>query len=237
MKAPSLNLDKGDIMGSIGLIKHKEVVKFFLENPEKGVWSKCGLSKQWRLITNPNFNVDSIYIQNDEYIDLRKAIIDGKTIQVRTVDGKDWVDCGRHPLFSDPVREYRIKPATQEIKLGDWIYVPSGDSDGKSLVQVKIIHRGNVYEVRPLKVGSYRSWYTSTFSKKELDNGKIIVEKWKPKVKELCIFWDNVRFSLEYHIGKYGEVSSSDLLQKDFTKDNWDNVAPLDFLDNIKELV
>lgn len=104
---------------------HKEVIKYFLDNPDEGVWYKS--AKKYHTNMNfqqytkePNFFIDEIYIQNDEYVEFRKALADGKNIQYY-VDGfvgwKDTTHFNNHPMKE--LCNYRIKPTN--FKIGDWV--------------------------------------------------------------------------------------------------------------------
>jgi len=99
--------------------KHNTVIKWFCDNPEKGVWFDH--SDGWRLIYEPLWATAATYLPNDEYIKFRIALVDGETIQYldESVHPK-WHDT--HPvLFCMLVERYRIKPTKPEFSIGDWI--------------------------------------------------------------------------------------------------------------------
>lgn len=102
---------------------HGEVIKWFCDNPEKGVWWKTS-TEQWALSKAPLFEVDKPHIQNDEFASYRKAIVDGKTIQWKTITDTDamYTDRtgGATSKFSN-VCKYRIKPDELEFKVGNWV--------------------------------------------------------------------------------------------------------------------
>jgi len=106
--------------------KHKKVMLWFINNPDKGVWCNIGTNKNadWVLAYTPKFNVAIKYIKNDEYAEFRKAEADGKTIQFYTPNhyGKtieernnftEWEDCTME-MFDNSLQysdtEFRIKP-------------------------------------------------------------------------------------------------------------------------------
>jgi hypothetical protein len=60
--------------------QHKEIIKWFIDNHDNGVWTK-GENEGWVLQTCPTFSEKAAYVQNDEYYELRKALADGKIIQ------------------------------------------------------------------------------------------------------------------------------------------------------------
>lgn len=80
-----------------------------------------------------------IFILNDEYVELRKALAEGKIVQCNAREGQNdityaafghnwWVDVTE---FKYATRFYRIKPEEYKIpkfKVGDWVYIPALDS-------------------------------------------------------------------------------------------------------------
>ncbi len=80
-----------------------------------------------------------IFILNDEYVELRKALAEGKIVQCNAREGQNdityaafgynwWVDVTE---FKYATSFYRIKPEEYKIpkfKVGDWVYIPALDS-------------------------------------------------------------------------------------------------------------
>ena len=58
------------------ITKHKEVMLWFIENPDKGVYQQLTPTGEWCIEYNPIFKEYFKYIQNDEYAELRKKICD-----------------------------------------------------------------------------------------------------------------------------------------------------------------
>ena len=61
-------------------------------------------------------------IINDEYVEFRKALAEGKIIQYRNLKVnvfKNWQDLGN--LKFNPNFEHRIKPEEPKFKVGDWV--------------------------------------------------------------------------------------------------------------------
>jgi len=92
--------------------KHGKVIKWFCDNPEKGVWVK--ISNRWEQTIEPAFNPKLIYIQNDEYVELRKALAEGKTVQLDNQFGydssklKSWIKVDE--IYNHiPIAHYRVK--------------------------------------------------------------------------------------------------------------------------------
>jgi len=89
--------------------KHGEVILWFINNSERGVWYKENLTNRWFITHQPKFDVDRKYIKNDEYADFRMAMDAGKTIQYYVDGFIGWVDTTN---FNNPVEgaeNYRIK--------------------------------------------------------------------------------------------------------------------------------
>lgn len=78
--------------------------------------------KQWMRIDKEYTTFDSdygeVYIINDEYVEYRKALADGKTIQYYVDSFVGWQDVtsvGDHAMKG--IKEYRIKPDTHNVKV------------------------------------------------------------------------------------------------------------------------
>lgn len=65
------------------------------------------------------------YIINDEYVEFRKALAEGKTIEYLNANG-DWVIKGSM-IFQYPSTAYRIKPEEPKFKVGDYVVVTKND--------------------------------------------------------------------------------------------------------------
>ena len=82
------------------------------------VWYKQKILGAWKIVIQPRWKKDGYYIVNDEWADIRKAIVDGKTIEYKYSKSK-WVDSTREveELGSDArytIEYYRIKPDVVE---------------------------------------------------------------------------------------------------------------------------
>ncbi len=104
-----------------------------------------------------------VVIINDEYVEFRKALAEGKIIQYRNLKVnvfKNWQDLGN--LKFNPNFEHRIKPEEPKFKVGDWV------RDGKNIYQF----------IEPSSIYSY-----------ELSLNRC--ELWQPQPGEWCWFWEN----------------------------------------------
>ena len=98
-------------MNKAQIEKHGEVIRWFIDNSDKGVWFK-GFMDEWELQTDPHFVEEYLYVQNDKYVELRKALADGKTVQLLMYNqdypnGENWTDTEYIDTQKDPSR-YRI---------------------------------------------------------------------------------------------------------------------------------
>lgn len=123
--------------------------------------------KEWSYIVNPTFQDDNlIYIINDEYVEFRKALYEGKTVQHISATTGEWVNFnkGFEPTpsytFLTTPEYYRIKPEESKFKVGDWVRDISPENTG--------IHR------------------ISTSSQLEQANLDCSYELWQPKVGDWC---------------------------------------------------
>ncbi len=91
-------------------MKHKnEMIRWANSLDGTKVWNKPLGQKGWNCNDNPQWTITTIYIVDDGYAELRKAQLDGKSIQIDNFGNEEWatLTC---PDFSQPVRMYRIKP-------------------------------------------------------------------------------------------------------------------------------
>lgn len=91
--------------------KHGEVIKWFIDNPDKEVW--CKDNEGWFVTNNPTFYLNYAYVKNDEYAELRKAQADGKVIEFRQSEDDFWSETNNNNSFILPLSNYRIKCDTK----------------------------------------------------------------------------------------------------------------------------
>lgn len=104
--------------------KYKKEFNHWLDCGELLYWSGI----QWDKVLNGfNWHTMGPIIINDEYVEFRKALAEGKTVQynplMSTHDRWDDIPTGNKlsPTRSDSIRNYRIKPDEPEFKAGDWV--------------------------------------------------------------------------------------------------------------------
>jgi len=192
--------------------KHGEVIKWFCDNADKGVWRKV---KEWELIYRPIFDVSTIYVKNDEFAEYRKAEADGKQIQYRLYNRREWRDCSVDDrIFTQQgAKEYRIKP---DFKGGDWVVCKKCNTkhqltskDGCSLDSI------------------FCTGCETTLFRED-------IEMWTPVDEELCIFVDEDKE--EYFLAKYNRSSEylEDIGDYYFNELDWDFVFPIEHIKNLK---
>ena len=102
--------------------KHKGVISWFLDNPEKGVWcSENG--RDWSLIFSPSFASDVSYVINDDWADLSKQLIADKTKVEFLNDHTNWVktQCDSvSEMRKWCISRYRIAEPIPSLEIGDW---------------------------------------------------------------------------------------------------------------------
>ena len=91
-------------------------------------WSNCQSEDIWRI---PDKDISKVLIViNDEYATYRKALAEGKIVEVATdyndVDGYIWKSMEDKEFHYFSIDEIRIKPEEPKFKVGDWVRAPSG---------------------------------------------------------------------------------------------------------------
>ena len=141
-------------------------------------------------------------IIDDQYVEFRKALADGKTIEERYYTPTDhW---GKHLSgFAISPKMLRIKPEEPEFKIGDY---------------VRYIHTNSPKPLRIVNINCEKYYF---------ENAEIIlildeIVKWEPREGEVCIFWNND--SNTAVIAKLRYIVSTDTYR---TKHSyWDNCMP-----------
>ena len=130
-------------------------------------WQTCKSDHPW-------VNSLNTYVINDKYVELRKALAEGKTVE-QIVDKKQSYETGdtywgELEDFDSPIHEYRIKPDKPKFKVGDWV-VDTHD---------KTIHRITNYELMDVMITNHSDYY-------HRDCFDSLFELWKPQPGEWVI--------------------------------------------------
>jgi len=197
---------------------HGDVMKWFLSNPDEGVFKKLDLpNAEWLHEIEPEFNVHTQYVQNDEYAEFRKALVDGKAVQLIFKKGyKDehYKRINTEDGFLYRAEYYRIKPEEPTFQVGDWVVYSS--ENRKLLVSDVQSSIDNAHCISEYGAESNRN-----------------ITKWEPEEGEWCVFWDDDWMNEEdesYILGRYENHTKP----KGFDE-SYDNVAPLEFLQTLKD--
>ena len=117
------------------------------------------------------------YVINDEFVEIRKALAEGKTIQYNPLYASTnrWDDIKKFkPTRDCTVANYRIKPEKPKFKVGDWVV----NKTSKQRIVKKVT-----------------STYSDTVTVGDSEVGINVMlindlELWQPKPGEWCWFWD-----------------------------------------------
>lgn len=201
--------------------KHGNVIKWYCDNPHKSVWVRILNTRAWQQTYTPTFEEFETIVQDDKYADLRKAQVDGKTIQFyNTRNGmydsrlatEQWHDtisiCN-----TGRVSHHRIKPNEPEFKVGDWVIINA---------------YGDVNKYFKLSMSSDIEYCLSTLKHYGIDSIKL----WEPKKGEECIFWDIQGVKL---IGKFNGMGYSKRYKCLEAKEAYQYIAPLEFAQTLRK--
>lgn len=123
-----------------------------------------------------------VIIINDEYVEFRKALCEGKVIQIWDVikqhlsdaskdiyDWRDFKSFTRSSPFSSSIDKYRIKPEEPKFKVGDWV----------------IFEDNTKHKITEINKFSYT--FNNNFSCGFETHTVLSMKHWKPKQDELVI--------------------------------------------------
>ena len=208
--------------------KHKEVIKRFVEAPEKGIWCKTiGAIREWNLVKDPTFNENRIYVTNDEWADISKQFIDDRT-KVEYKRFGNWsktksVDV--EAMREQHIKDYRIKHAEPAFKEGDWVEYTTV-AGKKKIYKIKSVYR------------NFDDTFTYSCENGVLDKTGAtgFIEKWRPITNELVVFWNNNQNKPTYVIRMFNGIAYTENHKYfiDSEDDYWDNMAPIEMFQNIK---
>ena len=131
-------------------------------------------------------------IINDEYVEFRKALAEGKTVQHNLANLGTWIDITTDnfidPLtFNDSTPCYRIKPDEHKFKIGDFVrYIPS--------TPARALEINNINENR---------YY---FTDSDMVCVEHELEPWSPIKGEWCWFYDS-KSSKSSYLAEFKQMS------------------------------
>jgi len=210
--------------------KHGEVIKWFINNPSKGVWCRrndTGL-QDWVLTYEPDWESFYVFIRNDEYAEFRKALVDNKDVEYSLKNCEQWNIVENTIQHFSKAFKYRIKPDEPKFAIGDWIVTPNNR-----------VHQFKAFS------GDKYGWNTSLdYENLETLSGiryhiknydRSIIKKWKPKDGEIvCGYNDDENIP---SIGKYSHYRKAILVNigsDELMVCAFDNIGPLEFIQTLK---
>jgi hypothetical protein len=174
-----------------------------LDNPDENWFKVSKDTKIWAY----DYDKDIKFIViNDEYVEFRKALAEGKTIQVFNKHTEKWIDLDKI-LENTNISLYRIKPEEPQFKVGDFVCTKCK----KHIYKIEsITENGTLFNTNlgAECINDRKSFYTSE------------LEKWEPQADELCWFSEEKQessaklghFTKINSVGKY--VDSSNIAWK-----------------------
>ena len=136
-----------------------------------------------------NISVDALLVINDEYVEFRKALAEGETIQINNSNPETWIDIDTDKLAHYNPSFLRIKPDESKFKVGDFV-TPLNREINCSVWQID-----KVLSCNTLVSGSTM-----------LDPRTI--QLWMPVKGEWCWFYDNPKKDKYCNLSQFGEESN-----------------------------
>ncbi len=132
-----------------------------------------------------------IFVINDEYVEFRKAIAEGKELESQVkhghgsqsypAEGTELKDChwkqDSTGIFVGEARLYRIKPTKPKFKIGDWVMMNWNHGDGDTPIELLFEKEGEFY------------W--DKLCEQPISEDGTLSCLWKPKLGDLCWFWND----------------------------------------------
>ena len=96
-----------------GYLKHKEVIDwFYSQEGTTCILIRDTENNRWLKTNCPTFSVNEDYLINDEYVEFRKAIYDGKEIEAKDVNKDSWITM----IIKDPNEKFYWYSSMYRIK-------------------------------------------------------------------------------------------------------------------------
>lgn len=128
-----------------------------------------------------------LVIINDEYSIYRKALAEGKTIQINNSNPETWIDIDTDKLANYNPSFLRIKPDESKFKAGDF---------------VRYIHSTPARALEINNINGNRYYFTNS----EMSCVEHELELWTPVKGEWCWFYDS-KSSKSSHLAKFKQMS------------------------------
>lgn len=139
-----------------------------------------------------NYSPDYVtaIIINDEYSEFRKALAEGKVIQINNSNPETWIDIDTDKLANYNPSFLRIKPDEPKFKVGDF---------------VRYIHSTLARALEINNINGNRYYFTNS----EMSCLKHELEPWTPVKGEWCWFYDDLD-SKYSHLAQFYDMNISE---------------------------
>ena len=154
------------------------------------IWYEIDSCSTWMmedLLTNPQDRLELVI--NDEYVEFRKALAEGETIQINNSNPETWIDIDTDKLAHYNPSFLRIKPDEPKFKVGDFV-TPLNREINCSVWQIDNILSCN----------------TLVSDSTMLDPRTL--QPWTPVKGEWCWFYDNPNKDKYCNLSQFGGESN-----------------------------
>ena len=149
----------------------------------------CPIAKEFTW--SCNISVDALLVINDEYSEFRKALAEGKIIQINNSKPENWIDIDTDKLANYNPSFLRIKPDEPKFKVGD--FVRYAYSTPARALEINNINGNRHY-----------------FTNSKMSCLEHELEPWTPVKGEWCWFYDNLDSKYSHLAQFYGMNISED---------------------------
>ena len=162
------------------------------------IWYEIDSCSTWMmkdLLTNPQDRLELII--NDDYKLYRKALAEGKTIQINNSNPETWIDIDTDKLANYNPSFLRIKPEEPKFKAGDFI------RQTKELG----INVSRIYRIKAHISDILYSVEKNIYDVDAINTKEEYFELWKPSHKELCYFTHDTNTKTSAILREFREIS------------------------------
>ena len=176
--------------------KYKKEFDYWLDNPDNLLfydehhngWHNLHYDYQWNCTVEEMEEFGKYgYVINDEYVEFRKALAEGKIVQYLGQYSNMWHEV-QEPDFNLHPTCYRIKPDEPKFKVGDF---------------VRYVHSTTAIALEINNINGNRYYFTNS----EMSCLQHELELWTPVKGEWCWFYDNPNSNKYCNLSQSGEFN------------------------------
>lgn len=175
-------------------------------------WTEVDCDRYWD--THQAGEYKPIFVINDEYVEFRKALTEGKTVQYRSrevlefgAEREIWRDVNPATIHQYHISVLRIKQNEPQFKVGDWV----------------VERNKNIpFMIKP-------SDLELMVQKDCLSSFKL----WEPKPNEWCVFWETDVTT--YTVARFHHHNKQHRAYAIDCEYGFHNIAPLEFIQTLKD--